>query len=194
VDAPAQGSNRAALLIMGAGLLLGLAAGLVVFIGLPDFGAPGAAQAPAGTPAPAPIVGAPAPDFTLKDLSGSDVTLSGLRGQVVLINFWATWCGPCRLEMPAIQAEYEELRASGLMVLAVNLDEPQPAVQAFADELGLTFPVLLDPGAKVNDLYRVRGYPTTFFVDREGVVARLHVGIMSESQLRDYLDRLGLVG
>lgn len=191
-------SGRAAWLIMGLGLLLGLAAGLALFYGIPSW-ARAASDAQAGggpkatvAPAPAPVVGAPAPDFTLQDLAGSSVTLSSFKGQVVLINFWATWCGPCRIEMPALQRRYESFQAQGFAVLAVNLDEPITDVGAFASSFGLTFPVLLDPGATVNDLYRVRGYPTSFFVGRDGVIARQQIGVMTEGQLDDYLANLGL--
>jgi len=185
-------SNRAALALMGAGLLVGLLAGLVVFIGAPQW-----APAPAGaaaTPAPAPVVGAPAPDFTLNELGGGQVTLSSFNGQVVLINFWATWCGPCELEMPGIEAQYQAVKDQGFTVLAVNLDEPDTLVSDFVTRLGLSFPILLDPGATVNDLYRVRGYPTTYIVDREGVIVQVHVGYMNEGQLTGYLAKLGLAG
>jgi peroxiredoxin len=195
VSGETAGSNRAALLIMGAGLLIGLAAGLVVFMGVPAWPgstAQGGEAGPTATPAPAPIVGAPAPDFTLVDLNGNSVTLSDLQGQVVLINFWATWCGPCRLEMPAIEAEYVARKSQGFTVLAVDWDEPAADVRDFVESLELTFTVLLDPGSVVNDLYRVRGYPTTFFVNRDGYVDRQHIGFMTTGQLATYLDDLGL--
>jgi peroxiredoxin len=186
-------SGRAALLLVGAGLLLGLALGAVVFFGLPAWPGTGTEDARlTATPAPAAVVGIRAPDFTLKDLDGKDVTLSGLAGQVVLINFWATWCGPCRIEMPALQRRYEAFKDQGLVVLAVNLDEPITEVSAFANDFGLTFSVLLDPGASVNDLYRVKGYPSTFIVDREGIINQLRIGSMTERQLDDYLSAVGL--
>ncbi len=186
-------SRLAPWLILGAGLVLGLLAGLVAFVGVPTW--PRAANAAGGrtTPAPAPVEGAPAPDFTLNQLDGSAIRLADLKGQVVLINFWATWCGPCRLEMPDIQKQYDALKDKAFTVLAVNLDEPADDVRRYTSDLALTFPVLLDPGAKVNDLYRVRGYPTTFFVNRDGVIQREHVGIMSDGQLKGYLTELGLL-
>jgi len=196
----ASSSGRAAWLLLGAGLLIGLALGLVVFYGLPalplgrDASAPAAGGGLPGKPAPAPVVGAPAPDFTLKDLDGNSVSLSSEKGKVVLINFWATWCGPCRLEMPAIEQRYEAYKDQGFVVLAVDFDEPVTDVGAFAHAYNLTFPVLLDPGAKVNDLYRIIGYPTTFFVDREGIITRQHVGAMTEAQLDNYLADFGLSG
>lgn len=148
-----------------------------------------ACASPAFLSAPAPEVGALAPDFTLQTVSGDSLSLSDLRGQVVLINFWATWCGPCRLEMPAIQARYND---GGFAVLAVNFDESAPQVQTFVDEFEITFPALLDPGGNVQELYRVRGYPTTFFVDADGVIRVVHIGGMSEEQLDTYLAQMGV--
>ncbi len=148
-----------------------------------------ACQAPAFSQ-PSPEVGALAPDFALQNLQGETVRLSQLRGQVVLVNFWATWCGPCRLEMPAIQARYNH---GGFTVLAVDFAEPAPQVQAFADELGLSFPILLDPDGAVQELYRVRGYPTSFFVDPQGVIRFFHIGEMSETILDHYLAELGVL-
>jgi cytochrome c biogenesis protein CcmG/thiol:disulfide interchange protein DsbE len=138
---------------------------------------------------PAPEVGAIAPDFALQKVDGETVQLSELRGEVVLINFWATWCIPCAVEMPTIQARYNQ---GGFEVLAVNFDESAEEVQAYLDELGLDFPALLDSGGHVQSLYRVRGYPSTFFVDREGVIRIFHIGEMSATQLDDYLAELGV--
>ncbi len=139
----------------------------------------------------APEIGALAPDFELLTITGESIRLDDLRGQVVLLNFWATWCAPCRLEMPHLQNRFE-LFSPDLVVLAVNFDEPAQDVGAFVLELGLTFPTLLDPGALVQDLYRVRGYPTSVFVDRDGVIQIIHIGILTEGQLDDYLAQVGI--
>ncbi len=125
---------------------------------------------------PLPRSGYPAPDFTLETLAGEAVTLSDLQGQVVLINFWATWCPPCRAEMPAIQEVYEEYRDQGFTVLAVNERESQGRVATFMDELGLTFPVPLDRDGRVFRRYRVNALPSTFFVDREGIIRNVTIG------------------
>jgi peroxiredoxin len=196
--APASSSRWVALAFVGAGLLFGLAAGAVIFFGLPagrgDALSDSPAAADAATSAPAPVVGAPAPNFTLESLAGDSVTLADLRGQVVLLNFWATWCGPCEAEMPAIEARYKAFGKSGLAVLAINLAEPEAEVQAFVDRLGLTFTILMDPSETVFDLYRVRGYPTTFIVDREGMIIQQRVGFMSDGQLDQYLLDAGFGG
>jgi peroxiredoxin len=140
----------------------------------------------------APVVGALAPDFTLANLEGENISLSDFNGQPVLINLWATWCGPCRIEMPTIQSRFEEYRDEGFIVLAVNFDEHQSDVQAFGDEFGLTFQMLLDPGAEVQKLYRTRSYPSSFFVDRNGVIQVQHIGVMTEGNLDGNLAQIGL--
>ena len=117
-----------------------------------------------------------APDFAAQALDGRTIVLSELRGRVVLINFWATWCLPCRAEMPAIQGVYEAYLDRGLEVLAVNLQEPDERVSEFVEELGLTFPVVLDKDDTVSSLYRIRSIPTTFFVDRSGVIREVIIG------------------
>ncbi len=140
----------------------------------------------------APVVGALAPDFTLANLEGENISLSDFNGQPVLINLWATWCGPCRIEMPTIQSRFEEYRDEGFIVLAVNFDEQRTDVQAFRDEFGLTFQMILDPGAEVQKLYRTRSYPSSFFVDRNGVIQVQHIGVMTEGNLDGNLAQIGL--
>ncbi|HIC90204.1 MAG TPA: redoxin domain-containing protein [Anaerolineae bacterium] len=125
---------------------------------------------------PLPQRGFAAPDFTLETLDGQIVTLSGLRGQVVLINFWATWCPPCRAEMPAIQQVYERYRDQDFIVLAVNLQESDAQVAAFVGRLGLTFPILMDRDGDTFARYRVKALPSTFFVDQAGVIQNVTVG------------------
>ena len=181
--------------ILLAGLCIGAGLGIFLYFGL-GIGRRAAdnQETPAGRELVAsPSIGLPAPDFTLTSLDGKKVRLSDLRGKIVLINFWATWCAPCRLEMPLIQ-ERAERYSSQLAVLGVNFDEPQDQVQSFVDELGLRFDVLLDPGAQVQDLYQVRGYPTSLFVDEAGIVRFIHIGFLSEEQMDRYLRDLGVEG
>ncbi|MFQ5855599.1 MAG: TlpA family protein disulfide reductase [Anaerolineae bacterium] len=145
---------------------------------------------------PAPRAGFRAPDFTLGTLDGETVTLSDLQGQPVLINFWATWCPPCRAELPAIQAAYERYgdqglpvrgTQTGLVVLAVDMAESADAVAAFAQRFGLGFPIPLDRDGQVATQYRVRAIPTSFFVDREGVVRSVFTGPMNGPLIEDRL-------
>lgn len=168
-------------LILPIGVLIGFGIGLMLL--------PGGITGEQEIRPVAPTVGSLAPDFELTDAQGNPVRLSDHRGQPVLLNFWATWCGPCRLEMPAIQERYE---AHELTVFAINFDESADQVRQFGEELGLTFPLLLDPGGVIQQLYRVRGYPTSMFLDEEGIVQALHIGIMTESQLDGYLMDVGL--
>ena len=140
----------------------------------PPEGAPLAQRASKGI---APQIGFTAPDFELPDLKGGTVRLSDLRGRVVLLNFWATWCGPCRVEMPTIQAVYEDYGDRGLSVLAVAGDyQGAEFVAPFMRDLGLTFPGLLDERGEVQDLYFVNALPMTFLLDRNGVVVNKLVG------------------
>ena len=115
-------------------------------------------------------VGERAPDFTLPSLDGPNLRLQEQRGRVVMINFWATWCGPCRVEMPHLARLYEKYRGSGFTVLAVNIDEDPHKAASLAKQLGMRFPVLLDTEKKVSRLYDLSTMPSSVLVDRDGRV------------------------
>ncbi len=137
--------------------------------------------------------GSQAPDFTLQTLDGDIVTLSELRGRPVLVNMWASWCTPCKYEMPTIQKVYEEFRDRGLMVLAVNLTKKDnlTSVISFVEEYDLTFPILLDVDGKVEEAYQLRGLPSTFFIDRDGIIQSVVIGgPMPEEVVRTGLEQV----
>ena len=122
-------------------------------------------------------VGAEAPDFTLPDLEGREVSLSDYRGKVVFLNIWATWCPPCRDEMPSMQRMYEDFKGDYFEMLAVSIDAGEVRViKRFMDDLGLTFPALHDRNSQVYKLYRTTGVPETFIIDHNGVVAAKYIG------------------
>lgn len=138
----------------------------------------------------APLENHPAPDFTLTDLHGKSIHLADLRGQVVLINVWATWCPPCRAEMPMIQAAYAQYGAQGFTVLAVNQREDQQTVAAYMQQNGLTFPALLDVDANVGTLYQARALPSSFFIDKTGVIRGVYRGPMTRSIITGTVEQL----
>jgi len=137
-----------------------------------------------------PVINHKAPDFELKDLSGTSVRLSSLKGKPVLINFWATWCGPCQSEMPLIQEIAQ--KHPELVVLAVNDGESQNKVTDFVEQYGLGFPVLMDPNALVNIQYQVTGLPTSYFIDEQGVIRALQIGVLSSAQINSHLEKIGV--
>ena len=140
-------------------------------------------QPQTGRPEPAlPVVGNPAPDFTLPDLSGRPVSLGDFRGRPVLLNFWATWCGPCREEMPRIQAFHEQYR-DRVAVVGVDVGESAEQVEAYVRAGGYTWLFLLDEQAATAEKYAVYGLPTTFFLDRDGIIRAKRIGVMSEEQI-----------
>jgi thiol-disulfide isomerase/thioredoxin len=188
---PINGKSRR-LLLVSLGIVLGISAGLLLLIGLNPSWLPfNLAGISPGSPA-VPEIDAPAPDFSLKTISGDTATLSDYAGRVVLINYWATWCLPCRAEMPLLQ-QYAERYSDDLVVLAVNNGEPADEVEEFIRELDLTLPVLLDPEETVTQLYRIRGFPTTLFIDRDGKIRYQHIGILNEDTLIGYLSDLGII-
>jgi peroxiredoxin len=148
------------------------------------------AAAPTMAADPAPLPNHPAPEFTLTALDGSSVALSELEGQVVLVNVWATWCPPCRAEMPAIQAAYEQHREEGFVVLAVNAGEDSATVAEFMHAYNLTFPALLDPQNRVSAAYAVNVMPSSFFIDRQGYVRSVYRGPLSRSVLDGVVTQL----
>jgi thiol-disulfide isomerase/thioredoxin len=115
-------------------------------------------------------------DFSLKDLSGRETTLSSFAGKVVFLNFWATWCGPCRAEIPSMVRLYAELGDEGFTIVAVNSQELENQVSAFVEEAGMSFPVLLDSTGKVGTAYSVRAIPTTYIIDSRGAIRGRMVG------------------
>jgi cytochrome c-type biogenesis protein len=135
-------------------------------------------------------VGNIAPDFQTLTDSGEIISLSDYRGQVVLLNFWATWCGPCRVEMPDFQTQYENHVDEGFVVLAVNNGERLEDVIDFREEFALTFPLLMDESASINDMYGLFSYPSTFLIDQNGIIIRRHFGALTEDQIAELVDEL----
>ena len=133
-------------------------------------------------------IGDLAPDITLQTLAGETLKLSDLRGQAVILNFWATWCHPCRKEMPLLIKAYEQHQVDGLNILAVNVGESTAAVQGFADEFDIEFLVGLDADQSVTKSYRIFGMPTTFFINRQGVIDYVVAGAIREPDLDRLVD------
>ena len=138
-----------------------------------------------------PAVGTTAEDFQLTDLAGKQQSLSQYRGQVVLVNFWATWCKPCTTEMPAMQAMYDKLQDKGFVVLAVNELEDEAKVREHIQQHGHTFPVLLDSDNKVANQFGVFGLPVSVFIDEKGVVREyIKGGLLTEQVILDTVARI----
>jgi peroxiredoxin len=169
---------------MGRGMTMHLANALA-----PLLAAAALTIAPAHAIAPA----AAAPDFTLHTMNGPNLRLAEQRGRVVMVNFWATWCGPCRQEMPHLNRLYEKYRASGFVLLGVNVDDDAANAVALARKLGIAFPVLLDTDKGVSKLYDLSTMPSTVLIDRDGTVRYVHRGYLTgyedtyDRQIRELL-------
>lgn len=149
-----------------------------------------------GPSSTAPLVGLDvgnmAPDLALENLSGETIRLSDLFGQPVMINFWAVWCGFCRIELPEMQSVYEAYQDQGFTILAVDVQEEASDVADFVQKLGLTFPILLDAQGEITRSFRVRGLPTSYFVDQNGVIIGKQVGPVDEAWMKRYLAQTGV--
>ena len=137
-------------------------------------------------------IGAHLDNFSLPDLNGKAVQLSDYAGRPVLINAWATWCPPCQMEMPDLNAYYQKYRSQGLVILAVNAGETASQASTYVQQLGLTFPVLLDSDERLMDVLHINDYPTSILVGRDGVVKAIHIGRMTqqiiESEITPFLN------
>lgn len=165
---------------------------LVVSLGWIAFTAPVGGATTDGK-IPAPREGFLAPDFALQNSEGETMRLSDLRGRPVLVNLWASWCAPCKAEMPAMQKVYEAYGEQGFTILAVNttFQDTRESALTFAGEQGLTFPILFDLDGSVSQQYLVRAMPTSFFVDQEGIIRRaVFGGPMPEALLRAEIEKL----
>jgi thiol-disulfide isomerase/thioredoxin len=150
-----------------------------------------AAQAPAEPPSPRR--GFAAPDFTLETLDGPQLTLSELRGHPVMLNLWASWCLPCRVEMPAIERVYQRHREDGLVVVGLNVtsQDSEAAARLFVQEFGLSFPIVLDRDGAASARYELMGLPSTYFIDREGIIRQVIIGgPMSEAVMLSHIQDL----
>jgi peroxiredoxin len=168
-------------LLLAAGLCLTAAAALVLSAGLPERAQYTGVLTEQGLVAPE--LDAIAPPFTATRLDGTQVSLLELRGTPVIINFWATWCAPCKAEMPQLQALYETYPEGEIRILAVNVGEDQASIAQWADQYGLTFDLLLDPAGQIAALYHLRGQPSTYVISPEGAITSVIFGPATMMQL-----------
>ncbi len=149
-----------------------------------------AAKNPTGQP-PVTEVGRAGPDFVLEAPQGGSLRLSDLQGQPVVLNFWASWCGPCRAEIPELVAAYETHRGAGLVIVGIDLQEADSSVLEFADEFGIQYPIVIDRDGEVADAWRlggpIEGIPSSYFLDTTGVIRALYYGPMTAEQLEERL-------
>ena len=129
----------------------------------------------------------PAPDFQMSLFSGQEFALSDLQGSVVVLNFWASWCGPCRQEMPAFESIYQEYKDRDVVFVGVATTDTEPEARSFAKQVGVSYPLGMDVNDEIGTQYEIRALPTTFFIDREGIVTRKISGAATEGTLRIFL-------
>jgi len=186
---PSSLSPVIALVFVGAGLVL--LAGVALFFLFVNPTDTIKGNNSAGQPSAIPmVVDFPAPDLQLTDLAGQPVSLEEYRGLVVLVNNWATWCPPCKAEMPTLQAFYEDHRQSGFSIIAVEAGEPVEQVAEFTRQMGLTFPVWPDPDQKLYDVFHNISLPTSWLINRDGQVVLTWTGAIDRQVLEQYVTPL----
>lgn len=177
-----------ALVVLGAGLILTGLAAFMAWPRGPSAEPQGEARISQTVPVP---VEYPAPQLALEDLAGVERALADYRGQVVLVNLWATWCPPCKAEMPTLQAYYEAHAAQGFVIVAISDGDPAPAVAEFVRAYGLTFPVWLDPEyVATSTAFKTRSLPSSFVIDRDGIVRLRWVGEIDRAALEAHVTPL----
>jgi peroxiredoxin len=180
--------NIPAMIILGVGLIL---VGVAAFIALPKANASANAPMSGGSMTVPVEVDYAAPALTLFDLDGTEHSLADYHGQVVLVNLWATWCPPCKAEMPTLKAYYEAYQADGFATVAISDGDPADAVAAFVEEHNLTFTVLLDPTYEATErAFKTRNLPSSFVIDREGIIRLRWVGEIDRAALEKYVTPL----
>jgi cytochrome c biogenesis protein CcmG, thiol:disulfide interchange protein DsbE len=168
------------ILFLVGGLLLGVGMGLLVLV---SGGSPNP---------PSPQPGKTPPDFQLKDLQGMTMTLTQQRGKPLLINFWATWCIPCKAELPLL-ADYAKKTAGRMVFLGIDAQEDAAAVSQFVKEYVVSYPILIDTNGQTIKDYQIRGFPTTMFIDGQGILQKIHIGQLTEQDLIGYLGSVGVI-
>jgi cytochrome c biogenesis protein CcmG/thiol:disulfide interchange protein DsbE len=181
---PPVSRPKVAAVMIALGILMVAAAGIIL-----ATNSGGSSTSTGSVPA---RIGAHLDNFSLPDLNGKAVQLSDYAGRPVLINAWATWCPPCQMEMPDLNAYYQKYRSQGLVILAVNAGETASQASTYVLQLGLTFPVLLDSDERLMDVLHINDYPTSILVGRDGVVKAIHIGSMTqqiiESEITPFLN------
>lgn len=164
------------------GFLLG---GMILWIGSPRL------DTSASVEPPLPKIGSPIPSFDLPDVDGRMISNKEYLGTPLMINFWATWCAPCKLEMPLLQKTAKRYEKS-LTVFAVNFDEPKETVIKYVSQNSIDIPVVLDESGAMANSYGVHAFPVTFFIDKEGILQSIHIGQLSEVLVKTYLKTIGI--
>lgn len=177
------------LAILGGALILGAVAFTIWITQTSESPTPAASSSTSGAPAPAKV-NFPAPNLLLKNLQGDTVSLSDYRGKIVLVNNWATWCPPCKAEMPDLQAYYEKHADDDFVLLAINAGDGAVDVAQFAEVYGLTFEVLLDPNNEAVRAFKNTGLPSTYVIDREGTVRYAWLGALNQAALELFVTPL----